>query len=66
VRGLITAATLWATAGVGALAGCGLEFQAMVGAAVIILVNIVALPLAALISRIPEVRNVTSRTPAER
>jgi putative Mg2+ transporter-C (MgtC) family protein len=53
VRGLITAATLWATAAVGALAGCGLEFQATVGAAVIVTVNLVCLPLAGLISRIP-------------
>jgi putative Mg2+ transporter-C (MgtC) family protein len=53
VRGLVTAATLWSTAAVGALAGTGLEFQAMVGAAVIFLVNLFGLPLAQLISRIP-------------
>ncbi|HTA38473.1 MAG TPA: MgtC/SapB family protein [Candidatus Acidoferrales bacterium] len=53
VRGLVTAATLWSTAAVGALAGTGLEFQAMVGAAVIFMVNLFGLPLAELISRIP-------------
>jgi putative Mg2+ transporter-C (MgtC) family protein len=53
VRGLITAATLWATAAVGALAGTGFELQAAVGAAVIVLANIFCLPLANAISRIP-------------
>jgi putative Mg2+ transporter-C (MgtC) family protein len=53
VRGLVTAATLWSTAAVGALAGTGLEFQAMVGAAVIFMVNLFGLPLGELISRIP-------------
>lgn len=42
VKGLVTAATLWSTAAVGALAGTGLEFQAMVGAAVIFMVNLLA------------------------
>jgi putative Mg2+ transporter-C (MgtC) family protein len=53
VRGLITAATLWATAAVGALAGTGFEVQATVGAAVIVLANLFCLPLANAISRIP-------------
>jgi len=53
VRGLVTAATLWSTAAVGALAGTGLEFQAFVGAAVIFTVNLLGLPLGQLISRIP-------------
>jgi putative Mg2+ transporter-C (MgtC) family protein len=53
VKGLVTAATLWSTAAVGALAGTGLEFQAMVGAAVIFMVNLFGLPLGQLISRIP-------------
>ncbi len=53
VRGLITAATLWATAAVGALAGTGFELQATVGAAVIVLANLFCLPLANAISRIP-------------
>jgi putative Mg2+ transporter-C (MgtC) family protein len=53
VRGLVTAATLWATAAVGCLAGSGLEFQALVGAIVIFAVNLFGLPLSILITRIP-------------
>jgi putative Mg2+ transporter-C (MgtC) family protein len=53
VRGLITAATLWATAAVGVLAGAGFEVQAAVGAAVIVTVNLIGLPLGIVISRIP-------------
>ncbi|MGV7591990.1 MgtC/SapB family protein, partial [Mycobacterium kansasii] len=39
VRGLNTAATLWCSAAVGALAGSGLYFAAAVGTAVVIAVN---------------------------
>ncbi len=53
VRGLITAATLWATAGVGVLAGAGFEVQAAVGGAVIVTVNLVGLPLSGVVARIP-------------
>ena len=53
VRGLITAATLWATAAVGVLVGTGLILEAVVGAIVIALANLICVPLAALISRIP-------------
>jgi putative Mg2+ transporter-C (MgtC) family protein len=53
VKGLVTAATLWSTAAVGALAGTGLELQATVGAAVILMVNLFGLPLGGLIARIP-------------
>lgn len=53
VRGLITAATLWATAGVGVLVGGGFEVQAAVGAAVIVATNLVFVPLAGMISAIP-------------
>ncbi len=53
VRGLITAATLWATAAVGAMVGSGFEMQGAVGAAVIVAVNTVCQPLAIAISRIP-------------
>jgi putative Mg2+ transporter-C (MgtC) family protein len=56
VRGLITAATLWATAAVGALAGAGLELQALAGASVIIIVNLFGVPLANAIARIPRTR----------
>jgi putative Mg2+ transporter-C (MgtC) family protein len=53
VRGLTTAATLWATAAVGALVGSGFELQGAVGAAVVVAVNPIAQPLASAISRIP-------------
>lgn len=53
VRGLITAATLWATAAVGALAGMGFETQASVSAVVVVTTNLICWPLAALIARIP-------------
>jgi putative Mg2+ transporter-C (MgtC) family protein len=53
VRGLTTAATLWATAAVGALVGSGFELQGAVGAGVVVAVNALAQPLAGAISRIP-------------
>lgn len=46
VTGLNTAATMWATAAVGALAGFGLWPQAAAGAVAIILLNLVLTPLA--------------------
>jgi putative Mg2+ transporter-C (MgtC) family protein len=46
VTGLNTAATIWATAAVGALAGFGLWPQAVSGAAAIILFNLLLEPLA--------------------
>jgi putative Mg2+ transporter-C (MgtC) family protein len=56
VRGLITAATLWATAAVGALAGAGLELQALAGAGVIVTVNLLGVPFANRIALIPRSR----------
>jgi len=53
VRGLITAATLWATAAVGVLVGEGLLFEAAVGAVSITLLNLFCVPLAEQIARIP-------------
>jgi putative Mg2+ transporter-C (MgtC) family protein len=53
VRGITTAATLWATAAVGALVGSGFELQGAVGACVVVGVNAFAAPLASAISRIP-------------
>jgi putative Mg2+ transporter-C (MgtC) family protein len=53
VRGITTAATLWATAAVGALVGSGFELQGAVGAGVVVAVNAFAQPLASAISRIP-------------
>lgn len=49
VIGLNTAATIWATAAVGALAGFGLWWQAAAGAAVVIFLNLVLQPLVAAI-----------------
>lgn len=46
VTGLNTAATIWATAAVGALAGFGLWEGAVAGAAMIILLNLLLQPLA--------------------
>jgi len=46
VTGLNTAATMWATAAVGALAGFGLFRQAAAGMAAIIILNLVLQPLA--------------------
>jgi putative Mg2+ transporter-C (MgtC) family protein len=53
VRGLITAATLWATAAVGTLAGIGLEWQAALSACFITLTNLICWPLAEAIALIP-------------
>lgn len=49
VTGLNTAATIWATAAVGALAGFGLTVPATAGAGVVILLNLLLQPLAAAI-----------------
>ena len=49
VTGLNTAATIWATAAVGAMAGFGLWLQAGAGAAAVIVLNLVLEPLAATI-----------------
>lgn len=46
VTGLNTAATIWATAAVGALAGFGFWPQAAIGAAAIIILNLLLQPLA--------------------
>jgi putative Mg2+ transporter-C (MgtC) family protein len=46
ITGLNTAATIWATAAVGALAGFGLRLEAAVAAGTIILLNLLLQPLA--------------------
>jgi putative Mg2+ transporter-C (MgtC) family protein len=51
VTGLTTAATMWATAAVGALAGFGFWRQALAGAVCILLFNVVLQPLAASIDK---------------
>lgn len=50
ITGLNTAATIWATAAVGALAGFGLWLEAIAGAVTIILLNLVLQPLSDAIS----------------
>jgi len=51
VSGLNTAATIWATAAVGALAGVGLIREAVLGAAVIVGINLIFNPIGDAISR---------------
>ena len=51
VRGLNTAATLWSTAAVGALAGVGLKWESAAAALVIVTVNVVLDPVATAINR---------------
>jgi putative Mg2+ transporter-C (MgtC) family protein len=46
VTGLNTAATIWATAAIGALAGLGFYLEAVAGAVTIILLNVLLQPLA--------------------
>jgi putative Mg2+ transporter-C (MgtC) family protein len=58
VTGLNTAATIWATAAVGALAGFGFWKEATAGAVAIILLNVLLTPLADAI-------NVRSKEPKE-
>lgn len=53
VRGLNTAATLWCTAAVGALAGAGLYSTAIVGTAAVVAVNILLRLLGLQIDRFP-------------
>ena len=53
VRGLNTAATLWATAAVGALAGFGMIAQAAIGAAGVLAANVLLRPIARRINRAP-------------
>ncbi len=49
ITGLNTAATIWATAAVGALAGFGYWLEATAGALTVILLNLLLAPLAAAI-----------------
>jgi putative Mg2+ transporter-C (MgtC) family protein len=57
ITGLNTAATIWATAAVGALAGFGLWRDAVIGGALIILLNLVLQPLANAIDARTQGRN---------
>jgi putative Mg2+ transporter-C (MgtC) family protein len=53
VRGLNTAATLWATAAVGTLCGSGFVGEAIIGAAIVVAANVVLRPLVQRINRQP-------------
>jgi putative Mg2+ transporter-C (MgtC) family protein len=53
VRGLNTAATLWATAAVGTLCGSGFVSEAVIGAAVVVAANVVLRPVVQRINRQP-------------
>jgi putative Mg2+ transporter-C (MgtC) family protein len=57
VRGLNTAATLWCTAAVGTLAGCGYPLEAVVGTAVITFANVVLRPFARKLNQTPLLEN---------
>ena len=61
VRGLNTAATLWATAAVGTLCGSGFEAQAALGAAAVLGANVLLRPLVMRINRQPFERTELSR-----
>ncbi len=61
VTGLNTAATMWATAAVGALAGFGFWRQALAGAVCIVLFNGVLQPLAAAIDKRTQLRHGDSK-----
>src|SRR5947208_15148021 len=54
VRGLNTAATLWCSAAVGALAGAGLYQVAAAGTVAVVAVNVALHPLGRVIDRRPE------------
>lgn len=45
VRGLSTAATLWCSAAIGALAGAGFPLHALIGTAIILLLNLAVRPV---------------------
>ncbi|HZV76437.1 MAG TPA: MgtC/SapB family protein [Candidatus Babeliales bacterium] len=53
VRGLNTAATLWATAAVGTLCGSGFVSEALIGAAIVVAANVVLRPIVQRINRQP-------------
>ncbi|WP_158888826.1 MgtC/SapB family protein [Amycolatopsis anabasis] len=54
VRGLNTAATLWCSAAVGALAGAGLYQVALAGTVVVVAVNVALRPLGRVVDRRPD------------
>ncbi len=62
VRGLNTAATLWCSAAVGALAGAGLYLMAAAGTAAVVAVHLVLRPLGRVVDRRPETGDETPAT----
>ena len=62
VRGLNTAATLWCSAAVGALAGAGLYLEAVAGAVVVVAVHLVFRPLGRVVDRRPDTGDETPAT----
>jgi putative Mg2+ transporter-C (MgtC) family protein len=62
LRGLITAATLWATAAVGVLAGNGFFDQAAVGAIVVLGVNLLFQPMSEAMARVAVLRAARKKT----
>jgi putative Mg2+ transporter-C (MgtC) family protein len=64
VRGLNTAATLWCTAAVGSLAGCGFLLLSLAGTLGVMIINLVLRPLAYRINRVyaePEEQEILYR-----
>lgn len=62
VTGLNTAATMWATAAVGALAGFGYSAQAAIGAGVVLFVHVVLRPVVQRINRQPDDQTDVAKT----
>lgn len=62
LRGLITAATLWATAAIGVLAGNGFFEEATVGTVVIVGVNLLFQPMAEAMARRAVIRAARKKT----
>src|SRR5690349_18844966 len=62
VRGLNTAATLWCSAAVGALAGAGLHLMAVAGTVAVVAVHLVFRPLGRVLDRRPDTGEETPAT----
>jgi putative Mg2+ transporter-C (MgtC) family protein len=62
VSGLNTAATIWCSAAVGALAGVGLFLQACIVSAFIMMVHLLLRPLGLQLSRLPFIKSDTAQT----
>lgn len=62
VRGLNTAATLWCSAAVGALAGAGMYAVAAVGAGVVVAVHVILRPVGTFVDRQPDTGTETPTT----